>query len=168
MDKNALSTVNLKDQGSRFIAPEGARYISITFSGDISNAHVYGAISDFEIDLTHSTFCGAIHTICKYLQSNYKGKDVVFVTPIERYQSWCNKPMTPNSLGYTLKDYADAIIDICSNYSIPVIDFYRTAGVDPHVDKSLFGDTDGKYVHPNEEGHRILASLVIDYLKQYK
>ena len=167
-DKNPLSTLNLKDQSFRFVAPEGARYISITLSGDISDTYVYGAISDIEEDLTHSTFCGAIHTICKYLQSNYEGKDIVFVTPIERYQSWCNKPQTPNSLGYTLKDYTDAIIEICSYYSIPVIDFYRTAPVNPHEDKSLFGDTDGKYVHPNEAGHRILASVVIDYLKQYK
>lgn len=167
-DKTALSTVNLKDQSFRFVAPEGARYISITLSGDISNAYVHGAISDVEKDLTHSTFCGALHTICKYLQSSYEGKDIVFVTPIERYQSWCNKPETPNSLGYTLKDYTNAIIEICSYYSIPVIDFYRTVGVNPHVDKSLFGDTDGKYVHPNEEGHRIMASVVIDYLKEYR
>jgi hypothetical protein len=45
-----------------------------------------------------------------------------------------------------------------------VIDFYRTADVNPHVDKSLFGDTDGKYLHPNEEGHRILASVIIESL----
>lgn len=167
-DKNPLSTLNLKDQNFRFVAPEGVRYISITLSGDITNAYVYGAISDIEKDLTHSTFCGAIHTICKYLQSNYESKDIFFVTPIERYQSWCNKPKTPNSLGYTLEDYTDAIIEICSYYSIPVIDFYRTAPVNPHVDKGLFGDTDGKYVHPNEEGQRILASVVLDYLKQYK
>ena len=167
-NKNPLSTINLKDQDFRFVAPEGARYISISLPRDISNTYVYGAISDVEKDLTHSTFCGAIHTICKYIQSNYEGKDIFFVTPIERYQNWCNKPKTPNSLGYTLEDYADAIIEICSYYSIPVIDFYRTAPVDPHVDKSLFGDTDGKYVHPNEAGHRILASVVVDYLKQYK
>lgn len=167
-DKNALSTVNLKDQSFRFVAPEGARYISITFSGDISSAYVYGAISEYETSLTHSTFCGAIHTICRYLQTSYEGKDIVFVTPIERYQSWCNKPQTPNSLGYTLEDYADAIKEICSYYSIPVIDFYRNAGVDPHVDKSLFGDTDGKYVHPNEAGHIIMASVVVDYLKTYR
>ena len=167
-DKKPLSTLNLKDQSFRFVAPKDARYISITFSGDSSTWHVHGAISDIETDLTHSTFCGAIHTICKYLKANYEGKDIVFVTPIERYQSWCNKPETPNSLGYTLKDYTDAIIEICSYYSIPVIDFYRTADVNPHVDKSLFGDTDGKYVHPNKAGQKILASVVIDYLKQYK
>ena len=167
-DKNALSTVNLKDQNFRFVAPKGACYISITFSGDISKASVHGASSYSEEDIAYSTFCGAIHTICKYLQANYEGKDIVFVTPIERYQSWCNKPKTPNSLGYTLEDYADAIIEICSHYSIPVIDFYRTAPVDPHTDKSLFGDTDGKYVHPNEEGHRILASVATAYFKEWK
>ena len=167
-DKNALSTVNLKDQNFKFVVPEGACYISITFSGDIANASVYGAISEVEENIKYSTFCGAIHTICKYLQTNYEGKDIVFVTPIERYQSWCNKPKTPNSLGYTLEDYADAIIEICSYYSIPVIDFYRTAPVDPHTDKSLFGDTDGKYVHPNEEGHRIMASVVTSYFREWK
>jgi lysophospholipase L1-like esterase len=167
-DKNALNTLNLKDQDFRFVAPEGACYISITFSGDISAAYMYGAISDIDTNLTLSTFCGAIHTICKYLQTNYKGKDIVFVTPIERYQSWCNKPETPNSLGYTLNDYADAIIEICSGYSIPVIDFYRYSGINPHIDKSMFGDTDGKAVHPNEEGHKILASVVTRYLKDLK
>ena len=166
-DKNPLSTFNLKDQNFSFITPDGARYVSITFPINMSGAYVYGVIPDVE-ELTKSTFCGAIHTICQYLQENYEGKDIFFVTPIERYQSWCNKPKTPNSLGYTLEDYADAIIEICSYYSIPVIDFYRTAPVDPHVDKTLFGDTDGKYVHPNEAGHKILASVVIDYLRQYK
>lgn len=167
-DEKALSTLNLKDQDFRFVAPEGACYISITLSGDISKAYMYAAVSDIETNLTLSTFCGAIHTICKYLQTNYNGKDIVFVTPIERYQSWCNKPKTPNSLGYTLNDYADAIIEICSGYSIPVIDFYRYSGIDPHSDKSMFGDTDGKAVHPNEEGHKILASVVTRYLKDLK
>ena len=33
---------------------------------------------------------------------------------------------------------------------------------------SLFGDTDGKAVHPNEEGHRRMASLVIGYLQSLR
>ena len=166
-DKNPLSTFNLKDQNFRFIAPDNARYVSITFPVNMSGAYVYGVVPDVE-ELSKSTFCGAIHTICQYLKENYEGKDIVFVTPIERYQGWCTYPEAKNSLGYTLKDYADAIIEICSYYSIPVIDFYRTAPVDPHVDKSLFGDTDGKYVHPNKEGHEILASVAISYFRNWK
>jgi hypothetical protein len=173
-EKQPLSTVNLKDQDFTFTAPEKAHYISISFNGETGSGAVYQAnantdsISEEIMDLTHSTFCGAIHTICRYLLENYSNKDIVFVTPIKRYQGWCKYPEDKNSLGYTLKDYSDAIIEICSYYSIPVIDFYSNSGLNPHIDTSLFGDTDGKAVHPNEEGHRRMASLVIGYLQSLR
>ena len=170
-EKQALSTINLKDHDFVFTAPEGAHYISISFSGASGSGAVYqedanGSVDlEEELALTHSTFCGAIHTICRYLLENYKNKDIVFVTPIKRCQGWCKYPEDKNSRGYTLKDYSDAIIEMCSYYSIPVIDFYSTSGLNPHIDTSLFGDTDGKAVHPNEEGHIRMASLVIAYLQ---
>lgn len=173
-EKQPLSTVNLKDQNFTFTAPEKAHYISISFNGETGSGAVYQAnantdsISEEIMDLTHSTFCGAIHTICRYLLENYSNKDIVFVTPIKRYQGWCKYPEDKNSLGHTLKDYSDAIIEICSYYSIPVIDFYSNSGLNPHIDTSLFGDTDGKAVHPNEEGHRRMASLVIGYLQSLR
>lgn len=173
-EKQPLSTVNLKDLDFTFTAPEKAHYISISFNGETGSGAVYQAnantdsISEEIMDLTHSTFCGAIHTICRYLLENYSNKDIVFVTPIKRYQGWCKYPEDKNSLGHTLKDYSDAIIEICSYYSIPVIDFYSNSGLNPHIDTSLFGDTDGKAVHPNEEGHRRMASLVIGYLQSLR
>ena len=176
-DKNPLSTVNLNQQNSQFTAPENAAYICVTFSySGVKNPQDASLIcldDDFDEDafqkvvddLTKSTFCGAIHTICKYLLENYPNKDIVFVTPIKRRQGSIQYPEDKNSLGYTLLDYTDAIIEICGYYSIPVIDFYRNSGLNPHIDDSLFADTDGKVVHPNLEGHKRMASLVIAYLE---
>jgi hypothetical protein len=163
-DKKPLNSVNLKNQDYKFTAPSNAYYVSINYSralcGEPSEAYLICLddipISKEEENLTKSTFCGAIHTICKYLLENYKQKDIFFITPIKRYQpgSWdCKYPEDKNSLGKTLKDYSDAIIEICSYYSIPVIDFYSISGLNPHIDTSLFGDTDGKAVHPNVAGH---------------
>lgn len=178
-DKNSLSTVNLKNQEYKFTAPKNAYYVSINFSrnsaGEPSDAYLI-CLDDIEMSeeeeiLTKSTFCGAMHTICKYLCENYKNKDIFFITPIKRYQpgTWdCKYPEDKNSLGLTLKDYSDAIMEICSYYSIPVIDFYSISGLNPHIDTSLFGDTDGKAVHPNLEGHKRMASLVVAYLQSLR
>lgn len=176
--KSSLSTVNLSKQNYKFTAPAGSAYISITFSrsgsGEPEDVYVK-CLDDFvskeEELLTKSTYCGALHTICKYLCENYKNKDIFFITPIKRYQpgSWdCKYPEDKNKLGYTLKDYSDAMIEICSYYSIPVIDFYSISGLNPHIDTSLFGDTDGKAVHPNEAGHERMASLVVAYLQSLR
>lgn len=177
-DKSSLSTINISKQSNKFQAPANAAYISITFaestSGTPETAYVKcldDLISEEEDTLTKSTFCGAMHTICKYLCENYKNKDIFFITPIKRYQpgtNGCKYPEDKNKLGYTLKDYSDAIIEICSYYSIPVIDFYSISGLNPHIDTSLFGDTDGKAVHPNETGHRRMASLVVAYLQSLR
>jgi lysophospholipase L1-like esterase len=177
-DKSSLSTINISKQSNKFQAPANAAYISITFaestSGEPEKAYVKcidGLISEEEETLTKSTYCGSIHTICKYLLTNYKNKDIFFITPIKRYQpgTWdCKYPEDKNKLGYTLKDYSDAIIEICSYYSIPVIDFYSISGLNPHIDTSLFGDTDDKAVHPNLEGHKRMASLVVAYLQSLR
>ena len=45
---------------------------------------------------------------------------------------------------------------------------YTLSGLDPHTDPSLFADTDGRAVHPNEEGHRIFADVLIEQMEKLK
>lgn len=177
-NKKSISTINISSKNNKFTAPLNASYISISFykerTPDASQVYVKcidDNLTAEESNLTKSTFCGAIHTICKYLCENYKNKDIFFVTPIKRYQpgSWdCKYPEDKNKLGYTLKDYVDAIKNICEYYSIPVIDLYSLSGLNPHIDTSLFADNDGKAVHPNKEGHERMASIVTGYLSTFK
>ena len=190
-DKNPISTDVLSDEKGQitlykgFTTPENAYFMNMCFKDTAaynnpkpSTVYLYevgGATDNTEkIErISKSTFCGAIHTICRKLLNAYKGKnkDFVFVTPIKRYQtnSWdCKYPEDKNGKGKTLKDHVDAIIEICGYYSIPVVDLYRISGLNPHIDTSLFADTDGKAVHPNLEGHKRMASFVTAFLEGLK
>ena len=182
-NKQPISTINLAtdDAWKGFTTPNNTAFINISFKDNDENnfptpetVALYdlsgGSQADLVDQVTKSTFCGALHTICRKLLNAYKGKDkdFVFITPIKRYQTntWdCKYPEDKNSQGKTLKDYVDAIIEICEYYSIPVIDLYRISGMNPHIDTSLFGDTDGKAVHPNLAGHQRMASFVKAYLE---
>ena len=124
----------------------------------------------------NETFCDGLHKLCRYLCETYKNTDIIFLTPIKRKQpagtgsgTWdCIYPEDTNAEGKTLKDYRDKIIEACEYYSIPYIDLYTLSGLNPHIDPSLFADTDGRVVHPNEEGHRRMASIIIGQMQKLR
>lgn len=119
------------------------------------------------------TFCGAMHRICRHILDWYPHSLITLLTPIKRHQSdgigggdWnCFYPEDRNRFGLTLNDYRKAIIEIANYYSIPIIDLYGKSRLNPGIDKSIFADKDGKYVHPNFEGHERMAKLVVGALK---
>lgn len=119
-------------------------------------------------DEVKTTFYGALNIICKYLVQNTTNKNILFITPIKRYQGLVTLPDSPNTLGLTLKQYRDAIIERCDYYSIPVLDMWSVSGMNPSFNTALFADTDGKHVHPNVAGHERMASFVIGYLKSLR
>lgn len=60
--------------------------------------------------------------------------------------------------------YANAIKDVCANYSIPALDLYHESGLRPWNDTNnltFFYNADG--VHPNNEGHRLIARKIFDF-----
>ena len=40
--------------------------------------------------------------------------------------------------------------------------------LDPHTDPSLFADTDGRAVHPNKDGNRIFADVLIKQMQKLR
>ena len=63
-----------------------------------------------------------------------------------------------------MKHYVDVIREIAEYYSLPVLDLYSTYGIQPKV--AVLRE---KYVpdglHPNDEGHKILAEKIAAFLK---
>lgn len=117
-------------------------------------------------DRVNTTFYGAMHNLCLGLLSKYKGKLIVFCTPIKRRKNDNTpSPNATNPYGYTLKQWCDVIKEVCDYYSIPVLDLYSESMINPHIEeqKALLIN-DG--VHPSQKGHDVIARRIIGFFKQ--
>jgi lysophospholipase L1-like esterase len=121
---------------------------------------------------TPHTFYGALHLLCRGLISRYIGKQIIFATPIKRRMNQSHTiPTAITKNDKTLKEYCEIIKEVCDYYSIPVIDMYSECGLTPHIDEqvSMFfcKNTSGiqDYVHPNADGHKVMARRIIGYLR---
>jgi lysophospholipase L1-like esterase len=134
---------------------------------------VFGGINDFgvgtgnmgEPDSTNiEEFNGALNVLIEGLQNKYLGKEIVFITPYNLVWGGLNSDL-PNTAGYTLKDYRNAIIERSEYHGIPVLDLYSMSGMDiahnPNH-RALYAP-DG--VHLSAEGHKRIADRIIGFLK---
>jgi hypothetical protein len=116
-------------------------------------------------DRTNYTYYGALHNLCLGLLEKYSGKPILFLTPIKRCQSPYTLPTDINSVGVTLEGYADIIKEVCSYYSMPVLDMYAESNLNPHIAAQATAYMPD-CTHPNAAGHVIIARRVAGYIKQ--
>lgn len=183
-DKDDIKFVNFTNEGTDYTltAPANAVYLIVCFKYEEvqpENAVVYMSVAvegeeeSVEVSGKSSnepceTFYDAMHKTCKQILNKWKNKDVIFITPRKRRQytgksngTWdCCYPEDANSEGKTIKDYRDAMIEVCEYYSIPYVDLYANSGLNAHIDPSMYADTNGIAVHPTEEGHERMASII--------
>ena len=90
----------------------------------------------------------------------YPAAVIVFMTPLHRLTE--DEPSMGN--GLPLKAYVDIIKEVAQFYSIPVLDLYAMSGIQPRVPVQQ-----EKYcpdgLHPNGEGHKLIASRLTGFLK---
>lgn len=129
-------------------------------------------------DRTEDTFYGAMHVLCQGLLGKYLGKLIIFMTPIKRAQTQLDTGAdttahqggsygstdSQNLFGKTLGDYCEIIQEVCRYYSIPVIDMYSFSLLNPSLasQASLF---DNYKTHPFQNGHNIMARLIVGQMK---
>ena len=118
-------------------------------------------------DRTPDTFYGALHYTILGLLDKYLSKQIIFCTPIKRCQSPYSSVTSTNTYGKTLEDYGAIIKEVCSYYSIPVIDLYAESGLNPQVpnQSSLF---DSYKTHPYQLGHNMIARVVAGKIKSLR
>ncbi len=110
-------------------------------------------------DRTPDTFIGACHYLFDGLVRKYPAARIVIMTPLQRAGG--SHPCA--NTGKPLSDYADAIIRVAAEYSLPVLDLYRTAGICPDIpaQRELFMP-DG--LHPCDAGAHRMAERIAAFL----
>ncbi|ADW69018.1 SGNH/GDSL hydrolase family protein [Granulicella tundricola] len=72
----------------------------------------------------NTTFYGAMDLMINTWLGWNPSLDIIFFTPLQR-----SGGTVANSLGFTLENYATAIITKCRQYALPVVDLYHTSGI---------------------------------------
>lgn len=122
-----------------------------------------------------TTIYGAVDMWCKRIvelreTSDFENTKFFFVTPI--VTSWNNSvggsnwdQNKTNIHGFKLRDLCQAIINVCADYKIPVLDMNKYSGIyynssSDNTTSTYFGDG----IHPNAAGHGQMANALRDYL----
>ena len=157
--------------------PKWAQYFGSrvdTMEPDLDVVVVFGGTNDYghgdaplgtPADRDESTFYGAYHVLLNKLFARYPKAEIVLMTPLHRLNE---NDCTYNEFGMrrpvNLQGYVDAILEIAAVYGTPVLDLYRTAGINPivQVQQELYMP-DG--LHPNDEGQARIAQRLIGFLQ---
>lgn len=121
---------------------------------DHTDTAPFGDISD----TTDVSFCGAIRVLCEGLIKKYNGKQIFFFTPICNANQLSANPTT----GKTLKEYCDAITEICDMYSIEVINTHVNAPLHFMIaeNASKYCSQQDGSTHPNDLGQKLLGEYI--------
>ena len=138
--------------------------IIVVFGGTNDFGHGQASLGKIE-DNTPLTFYGAVHSLIKYLSSEFDAK-IVFITPAHRLnEESCYGCWKPEGVEQRpLRDYVRAIKEVCALYDVSVLDIFgenTLKGTDAEWCREYMPDG----LHPNDKGYVILANRIKEYLE---
>lgn len=138
--------------------------VVVVFGGTNDFGHGDAPMGTME-DRTVDSFYGALHTLYLSLLNRFPRSSIVILTPLHRITE--DMPVSQSGRffrHYPLKDYVRAIREVAEYYALPVLDLYAVSGLQPRVEvinEAYFLDG----LHPNADGHKILAHQVMAFLR---
>ena len=114
------------------------------------------------------TFYGRTNITLRTLKERWPDKQIVLMTPLHRgFARFGTKNIQPdehfsNRIGLFVDDYVDALKKAAAEWSVPVIDLYSNAGLQPMVkgQERYFRNPSTDLLHPNTPGHRRMAMTI--------
>lgn len=161
---NAKTIYNYGVPGSTISGSDEISFINrasqVTPDSDI--VFVFGGTNDFHYNrplgqmsdaVSAETFYAGVKLLIQSLQKQCPKSAIIFATPLQRTMEAENGHDGINALGYELKQYVEALLQVCQNNSIPVIDLFHNSRIT--VANACDYLSDG--LHPNDTGLTILA-----------
>lgn len=114
-------------------------------------------------DTTPDTFYGALRVLFEKLIARCPRAQFVVMTPLHR----TSEDEIINERGLPrrkLKEYVKAIKEVAEYYSLPVLDLWSSAGLQPRVDvirEQMMPDG----LHPSDLGHARIAERLYNFMK---
>lgn len=154
------STISENSSGVEGVYPFIDRYSSM--DDDLDFVFVLGGVNDaiFQTPLgekeseNRTEFYGAMKILCRGLREKYGNKEtfIFFATPLQS--------VSTDSKEIKLSNYVNIIKEVCSEYSIPVLDLYSISGFTSKIDSIVqkYG-SDG--THVNGYFHDVILSKLI-------
>lgn len=148
-------------EGENSFFAMSTRYIYMQ-KGDIVS--VFGGVNDFGhniplgkiSDTTKETFYGALNALAAGLKRMYSDALIFFITPYK-----CAGIPAVNKNGNTLKEFADAVKEVCASHSLPCLDFYETGGFENEMN---LPESDG--IHPSQNFYKnYTAPQIADFIR---
>jgi lysophospholipase L1-like esterase len=141
--------------------------IASTVDPQIDCVTIFAGVNDYRLhkplgelgDRDRFTFYGAYLTTIELLLEANPGCRVNLWTPLQRDKDGFDT-LVANEAGHRLYDYVEAIKRIGLTYGLPVLDLYAESGFNKLTLHRLTSDG----LHPNEEGHRRIASMAVSFL----
>ena len=184
---NSVSGASFARDGSTN-NPRFTTYLNETaLAADTDIVMIFGGTNDWGVnvplgDLTDAastentaTFCAAVKEVLEYLTSNFAEKEIVFITPMQRwFRTWNTTDgernytnadydnddkssiekafyNCRNGVGLYLRDYVEKLKQLCADYGVTVCDLFSTSQM--YMNNEAFKlkyAPDG--LHPNELG----------------
>lgn len=124
-------------------------------SGEYFTKETIGQFGDDTLDTQY----GAVKLFLDKLMSKYPLAQFGWITSTPRQNVWGKTSV--------FEAANQAIVDVCGHYSIPVLDLYHGSNLRPWVKDNrdaYFVDADG--IHPNDSGHAIITSQIVDFVRR--
>ena len=110
-------------------------------------------------DKTVDTFYGAVDYTVNKLLNRYKKEQIVFILPIYRLDE-IEPTKHQKPFKHTMEEYRQDMLMVLKQYDIEVLDIKDAFG--KAENSPLYFD----HVHPNDEGHKVLADLISSYIEK--